>query len=146
MRARTALRHARVWLWRFKRSPEQRDRAAAFATFAFIGLFALASFDAVVTGGADFDAGDAYAMSYASERVIAPTPAPAPVVEPEAPEEAVKAVVVEEIDYSYTTEELLGGPEETAFDETLFENAVADGGKGEASAPVADVNLKAAAL
>lgn len=145
-RARSAVRHARVWLWRFKRSPERRDRAAAFATFAFIGVFTLGSIDAVITGGADFDSGDAYAMDYSSERVAAPTLAAAPVVEPQASAETVKAVAVEEIDYSFTTEELLGGPEETAFDDVVLEDLAERDGKAEASAPVADVNPKAAAL
>jgi hypothetical protein len=104
----TAYRHARVGVWRFKRSPDQQDRATAIATFTFIGLFALGSVDAVVTGGADFGPTAAYASEYRPAR--APTTvqpivtvmtnlAPAPV-------EAAPG----DIDYSFTGEELLGGP------------------------------------
>lgn len=141
--ARAAFRHARVGVWRFKRSPELRDRAAAFASFAFIGLFAIASVDAVVTGGADFDPGTAYAMDYPAAHVITPAPAPAVTAEPETPAETAKTVA-EEIDYSFTTEDLLGGPEETTvIDEG---SSMTLGGKAEASAPVADVNPKDAVL
>ena len=110
-RARTAFRHARVWLWRFKRSPEQRDRAAAMATFAFIGLFAFGSVDAIITGGADFGPSSAYAGEYSGPRVVAAAPATVPVIEPVADTETKKTVVAELVDYSFTAEELLGGPE-----------------------------------
>jgi hypothetical protein len=109
-RLHMAFRKTRVTLWRFKRSPEQQDRAAMFATFAFIGLFAVGSVDAVITGGADFAPGSAYAAEYTPVRM---TPVVAPVVEQAAeeaaPEEAVK--MAGEVDYSFTTEVLLGAPE-----------------------------------
>lgn len=137
-RAIIALRHARVGLWRFKRSPEQRDRAAMYATFAFIGLFAVGSVDAIITGRADFTPHSAYAAEY---RPTSMTP-PAPVVttaavEEVALEETLKAV---EVDYSVTTETLLGGPVvemvslEDAAPEALILGAT-DGGKFEISKP-----------
>jgi hypothetical protein len=130
-RARTAFRHARVWLWRFKRSPEQRDRAAAMTTFAFIGLFALGSVDAIVTGGADFGPGNAYAGEYSSPRIIAPAAASAPTVETPVEAEAQKTVAPEHVDYSFTTEELLGGPEPllAISGEPMAEGFVIDGEK-----------------
>ncbi|MBL8545723.1 MAG: hypothetical protein JNL81_04625 [Hyphomonadaceae bacterium] len=109
-RAQLAFRHARVGLWRFKRSPEQRDRAAKYATFAFIGLFAIGSVDAIVTGGADFGPHSAYAAEYRPVRVVpaAPVTAPADVELPAVADAALKAT---EVDYSFTTETLLGEPE-----------------------------------
>jgi len=110
-RLHTAFRKARVALWRFKRSPEQQDRAAMVATFAFISLFAIGSVDAIITGGADFAPGSAYAAEYTPARV---TPVAAPVVELAAVDEAATDTTktVGEIDYSVTNEILLGGPEE----------------------------------
>jgi hypothetical protein len=122
-RARTALRHARVWIWRFRRSPERQDRAAAIATFAFIGLFTIGSVDAVITGGADFDVGaTAYAGEYATAPVVrAPSSAaPTLVVEPIAETETLKTAAADEIDYSFTTEELLGGPEFATITEEVI--------------------------
>jgi hypothetical protein len=109
-RAVTALRHARVGLWRFKRNPVQQDRAAMYATFAFIGLFTVGSVDAIVTGGADLAPHSAYAAEYRSTLITQPAPIPQPnAIELPTVEDALKAV---EIDYSVTIEELLGGPEE----------------------------------
>jgi hypothetical protein len=121
-RLRTAYRHACVALWRFKRSPEQRDGAAAIATFAFIGLFALGSVDAVITGGADFGPSAAYANEYRSAPVVT-AQADAPAVIAEEPEQAVKTIAPEEVDYSFTTEVLLGGPEVVIGDEAILIDA-----------------------
>ncbi|MCX7358815.1 MAG: hypothetical protein NT015_11845 [Alphaproteobacteria bacterium] len=115
-RLHTAFRKARVALWRFKRSPGQQDRAAMVATFAFIGLFAIGSVDAIITGGADFAPGSAYASEYRPTRV-------APVAQPVADTLAVEEEVAStetlksagEVDYSFTSEELLGGPEPAAL-------------------------------
>ncbi len=137
-----AFRYARVSLWRFKRSPEQQDRAAKYATFAFIGFFAIGSVDAIVTGGADFAPHSAYAAEYRPASIT--TPAPASVLaaaELPTPEDALKAV---EVDYSLTTETLLGGPEaelaqvEPAETPTL---AAVEGGKFEISKPNAGAAL-----
>ena len=110
-RLHAAFRKARIALWRFKRSPEQQDRAAMYGTFAFIALFAIGSVDAIITGGADFAPGSAYAAEYTPARV-APVALPAAQValaEEVAPTAALKSVG--EVDYSFTTEELLGAPE-----------------------------------
>ena len=109
-RAVTAFRHARVGLWRFKRNPEQRDRAAKYATFAFIGLFAVGSVDAIVTGGADFAPHSAYAAEYRPTIIAAAAPASAP-AEIELPATEDAALKATEVDYSFTTETLLGAPE-----------------------------------
>lgn len=109
-RLHTAFRKARVALWQFKRSPEQQDRAAMVATFAFISLFAIGSVDAIITGGADFAPGSAYAAEYRPARVATVTPLAASVAaEDAAPTADLKSVG--EVDYSFTNEELLGGPE-----------------------------------
>ncbi len=109
-RLHTAFRKARVALWQFKRSPEQQDRAAMVATFAFISLFAIGSVDAIVTGGADFAPGSAYASEYRPARIAPVTPTvEAAVLEETASTDEMKSAG--EIDYSFTTEELLGGPE-----------------------------------
>ncbi|MGQ0533559.1 MAG: hypothetical protein ACT4OF_12850 [Caulobacteraceae bacterium] len=125
---RTAYRYARVWLWRFKRSREQQNRAAAMATFAFIGLFALGSVDAVITGGADIDIGaTAYAGEYPSAQVVRAAHAAAPtiVADATADEETPRATAADDIDYSFTTEELLGGPELLTVTEELKEEVLA---------------------
>jgi hypothetical protein len=127
-RAHKAFRHARVGFWRFKRSPEQQDRATMIATFAFIGVFAFGSVDAIITGGADLGIGSAYAVEMpAGTRIVRPQATmPAPVVE--ALEEAApsKAVEDENVDYSFTTEELLGAPLLTFNEVALIEEAVVD--------------------
>ncbi|MEQ1820113.1 MAG: hypothetical protein ABL871_16035 [Terricaulis sp.] len=140
-RLHTAFRKARVALWRFKRSPEQQDRAAMVATFAFIGLFAIGSVDAIITGGADFAPGSAYAAEYRPARVM---PTSAPSTETLAVEEDVDAnealKSAGEIDYSFTTEELLGGPEPVlaVVEEPVVESFSFEGLKASAE-PVASV-------
>lgn len=128
-RARTAWRHARVAVWRFKRSPEQQDRASMIATFAFIGVFAVGSVDAIITGGADFHVANAYAGEM---------PAPARVVQHQSAETAaelieataeIKPATKENVDYSFTTEELLGGPMLAIDGNALIEDAVIEADK-----------------
>lgn len=111
-RLHTAFRKARVALWRFKRSPEQQDRAAMYGTFAFIALFAIGSVDAIITGGADFAPGSAaYAAEYTPARVTPAAQPAAPVAVEEAAVSTTALKSAGEVDYSFTTEELLGGPE-----------------------------------
>jgi hypothetical protein len=130
-RLQTAFRKSRVALWRFKRSPEQQDRAAMVATFAFIGLFAVGSVDAIITGGADFAPGSAYAAEYQPTRMSAPSVAPAdtPVLETAAAE--IKAV--DNANYAYTDETLLGAPAEELAEAALpeVETVVFEGYKAE---------------
>lgn len=138
-RLHMAFRRARAGLWRFKRNPAQQDRAAMFATFAFIGLFAVGSVDAIITGGADFAPGSAYAAEYQSVRVQAPAPQTLAVAEEAKPEDAMKTAATAELDYSFTTEILLGGPELeiTVGAEPLFDDVLAEGEKVEQPEPVA---------
>lgn len=138
-RAVMAFRHARVGLWRFKRNPAQQDRAAKYATFAFIGLFAIGSVDAVVTGGADFAPHSAYAAEYRPTLAALPAPLPSQPVAAEAaaPEAALKAA---EVDYSFTTEVLLGGPEAqlVVAEDPAPADVTVEGDKFEVSKPNAD--------
>lgn len=141
-RAHTALRRARVALWRFKRSPVQQDRAAMYATFAFIGLFAVASVDAIIMGRADFGPGSAYAAEYQSPQTRAPAPLVLAAAEDVELPAAVKAATGAEVDYSFTTESLLGGPDLEIVGAPLFQDAVVDGVKVGQPAPVAAVELE----
>lgn len=119
------------------------------ATFAFIGLFAIGSVDAIITGGADFAPGQAYAAEFRPTRV---TPVAQPAAEIlAAEEEAAAAEALKsagEVDYSFTTEELLGAPEaelmaaqELVIPDFTFENL-----KSGSSAPLADVQVDDTAL
>jgi hypothetical protein len=147
-RAHKAFRHARVGLWRFKRSPEQQDRATMIATFAFIGVFAIGTVDAIITGGADFGVGSAYAseMPRTTRLIRFQSTVPAQ-VEVEATDEAAptKAVEDENVDYSFTTEELLGGPLLAISDEALIEEAIGTDKFGDA-APAAAIDTEDSAL
>lgn len=141
-RLHTAFRKARVALWRFKRSPEQQDRAAMVATFAFIGLFAIGSVDAIITGGADFAPGQAYAAEFTPARV---TPVAQPAADTSAVEEELASTETlksaGEVDYSFTTEELLGAPEAElmAVQEPAIAEFSFEGVKSGSSEPLADV-------
>ncbi|MEZ5956450.1 MAG: hypothetical protein R3C27_04475 [Hyphomonadaceae bacterium] len=139
-RLHTAYRKARVGLWRFKRSPKQQDRAAMVATFAFIGLFAVGSVDAIITGRADFAPGSAYAAEYTAARVAPRAPAVVAAVEEPKAEDATKTVSDANIDYSYTTETLLGGPELELLSTPLFEDALAESEKAEQLEPLASLD------
>ena len=144
-RLHTAFRKARVALWRFKRSPEQQDRAAMVATFAFIGLFAIGSVDAIITGGADFAPGSAYAAEFRPTRVM-PTAQPAAetltVEEDVASADALKSAG--EVDYSFTTEELLGGPEPVlaVVEEPAVAEFTFEGLKSGSTEPLASVEME----
>lgn len=137
-RLHTAFRHGRVALWRFKRNPQQQDRVAMVATFAFIGLFAVGSVDAIVMGRADFAPGSAYAAEYRPERMVTLTPVVTAPVEETLAEAALKSAE-SDIDYSFTAEVLLGGPIELDLASLpLAEEVLAEGEKLEA-APAVEV-------
>lgn len=107
-RAFLTYRRARVAIRKLRRDPDARDRATAMATFAFIGLFAVGSVDAIITGRADFGPSAAYAEDYAPGRVVA-----APLAAAQQPVELppeLKPSAKENRDYSRTSETLLGGP------------------------------------
>jgi len=145
-RLHMAFRRARVGLWRFKRSPAQQDRAAMVATFAFIGLFAVGSVDAIITGGADFAPGSAYAAEYTPARVASPAPATVAAAEEPKEDNTAKTAVTANIDYSFTTETLLGGPELDMLATPLFEDVMAEGEKVEQPAPLAAIDAEALAF
>jgi hypothetical protein len=137
-RLHAAFRQTRVALWRFKRSPAQRDRAAMVATFAFIGLFAVGSVDAIIMGRADFAPGSAYAAEYRPERMVTLAPVVTAPVEAAAAEEALKSAA-SDIDYNFTAEVLLGGPPELEVASLpVAEEVLAEGEKLEV-APAADI-------
>jgi hypothetical protein len=141
-RLHMAFRRTRAALWRFRRSPAQQDRAAMVATFAFIGLFALGSVDAIVTGGADFAPGSAYAAEYHSTRIAEPAPVAVAAEEAKAEEDAAKTVMAANIDYSITTETLLGGPELDLVATPIFEDVLAEGAKVEQPEPMASIEAE----
>lgn len=141
-RLHMAFRRARVGLWRFKRSPAQQDRAAMIATFAFIGLFAVGSVDAIITGGADFAPGSAYAAEYTPARMAEPAPVTVAAAEEPKPEDTAKTAATANIDYSFTTETLLGGPEVDLVATPLFEDVLAAGDKVEQPEPLAAIDAE----
>jgi len=145
-RLHLAFRRARAGLWRFNRSPARQDRAAMAATFAFIGLFAVGSVDAIITGRADFAPGSAYASEYQAVRVVTPAPVEVAAVEEPKPDNSAKTADGAPIDYSYTTEILLGGPELDLFATPLFEDVLAEGEKVEQPEPVAELEADPTAL
>lgn len=144
-RLHRTLRRLRVAAWRFKRSPEQQDRAAMYATFAFIGLFAVGSVDAVVTGGADFAPGSAYAAEYRATQISARAAPLSAAAEESKPADTAKSAEGAAIDYSTTTEVLLGGPEIEIFATPLFEDVLAEGVKVEQPVPAAAAETDAVA-
>ncbi|MEZ5994787.1 MAG: hypothetical protein R3C25_03460 [Hyphomonadaceae bacterium] len=93
-------------------NPQARDRAMAFGAFAAIFAIGITSVDLLITGSADIEPAQAYAMEVAQPRTIAPptilAAAPAPVTQPVA---QLVALPLEEVDYSVAAEELLGGPD-----------------------------------
>lgn len=114
------------------------------ATFAFIGLFAVGSVDAIITGRADFAPGSAYAAEYQAVHVAAPAPVEVAAAEEPKPDNAAKSAEGAPIDYSFTTEVLLGGPELELFATPLFEDLLAEGDKAEQPEPVDQVDAPAA--
>lgn len=145
-RLHLAFRRARAGFWRFKRSPARQDHAAMIATFAFIGLFAVGSVDAIVTGRADFAPGSAYAAEYQAVHVGTPAPVEVAAAEEPKPDNAAKSAEGAPIDYSFTTEILLGGPELDLFATPLFEDLLAEGEKVEQPEPLAQIDADPAAL
>lgn len=112
---RLAWTAARGWIARLNADAALRERMFARAVFAAIFAFGVVAFDQIVTGGADWQigAGQAYAR----------TPPVAPAVVSRAPSapafaaddaDAPIAEPIFEIDYSFTTETLLGGPDDLA--------------------------------
>lgn len=144
-RLHMAFRRARIALWRFKRSPAQQDRAAMLASFAFIGIFAIGSVDAIITGRADFAPGSAYAAEY-HPASVASAQAPIALASAEAAEAEVAIKSAEAIDYSFTTETLLGGPELELVAMPLFEDVMAEGAKTPLPEPVASIEADPTAL
>lgn len=107
-------------------------------TFAFIAAFAIGSVDAIVTGGADFGPANAYATEYQPARVSAVQPLATPdAAEPVEEDVAeLKTVTADAVDYSYTSEILLGGPEvviiaEPILIESVIPELIVDGEKAE---------------
>lgn len=121
---RAGKRARRIW-----RNPAKRDRVKAHLAFLLIFAFVVSSVDYLITGGPDWNpAGDAYAMEMTGPRSYA-TPVSA---EPTAlAAETEETELMAEVDYSFTTETLLGGPD------TILAAARADGGK-DAAAIVAE--------
>lgn len=86
--------------------PAAQERAAAAAVFATIFAVLVGGVDYLVTGGPSWNPAAAAAPSVAVTRVDAPAWSAEPAALPQRP-----AVEAAEIDYSFTDETLLGGPE-----------------------------------
>lgn len=120
---RAGKRARRIW-----RDPAKRDRVKAHLVFALIFGFVISSTDYLITGGPEWNpAGEAYAMEMRQTRSSAPVRAEPTTLT--ASDEELPAI--EDVDYSFTTETLLGGS-----DTVLASSAAADGKPGEVIAPV----------
>jgi hypothetical protein len=106
--ARLARRSARRIYQRVRTDAAVRDRIACVSAFAFVFTFFIGSVDAIVTGAADFNPG-AEAAEMPRTHVQHVTYTPPVFQDAEAPPEAFEAI--ELVDYSFTNETLLGGPE-----------------------------------
>ena len=108
---RAGKRARRIW-----RDPAKRDRVKAHLAFVLIFGFVVSSVDYLITGGPDWNpAGEAYAMEMRGPRsYAAPVRAEQTTLTATTEEEAALA---EEVDYSFTTETLLGAPD-TVFAST----------------------------
>jgi hypothetical protein len=142
VRLRSALladaRRVRDWVWNAWRHPARRERVKATAAFAFIVAFTAGSIDYLITGGPDWNpGGEAYAMEAPQPRVLAAA-APATLSLPAPPGLTPAAPL--EIDYSWTSEELLGGPDAAA--PVIF----ADAGVGFIAKPLAAAEPSTASL
>ena len=130
---RASKRARRIW-----RDPAKRDRVKAHLAFVLIFGFVVSSVDYLITGGPDWNpAGEAYAMEMRGPRsYAAPVRAEPTALTATAEQEAA---AVEAIDYSFTTETLLGGP-----DTVLANSAPApfEGKPGAENAPEAIIPSK----
>jgi len=102
---RVGKRARRIW-----RDPAKRDRVKAHLAFVLIFGFVVSSVDYLITGGPDWNpTGEAYAMEMPGPRNYAAPTRAEPTNLAATTEE--QAALIEEIDYSFTAETLLGGPE-----------------------------------
>lgn len=114
-RAAKNLRRAAAATWAaftaLRTDPAQRERAFAGAVFAGIFAFGAMSVDYLITGGPDWNPGGvAYAMEapgapfaqpHMHTRAVADNAEPPPIL--------LTSISEDVVDYSYTSEELLGG-------------------------------------
>lgn len=115
-RVRRTWRNSRAWGLRTWRNPTKRERVKATATFAFIFAFAVGSMDYLITGGPDWnpDGGQAYASEYVAPVRLSFATAEAAPLEPPP---TLAEIDAKSVDYSFTSEDLLGGPvTSAAFD------------------------------
>ncbi|MBY0565294.1 MAG: hypothetical protein K2P58_14065 [Hyphomonadaceae bacterium] len=107
---RSAMTTVGGWMARLRTDAALRERTLSHAAFAAIFAFGVVAIDRIITGGADWQFGpdQAYAMAPSPSPVFMPVEhrASPPAVADEEP--AAEAIV--EVDYSFTTEVLLGGP------------------------------------
>lgn len=101
---RAGKRARRIW-----RDPAKRDRVKAHLAFLLIFGFVVSSVDYLITGGPDWNpAGEAYAMEMPGPRSYA---APVRAEPTNLVVTTEEELLVDEVDYSFTTETLLGGPD-----------------------------------
>lgn len=112
VRARAVARQLRRQARAFWAVPANQERTKSSAVFAAIFALTLVGVDYVVTGGPDVSPGGvAYAMEIPqaaprAEHVVRAGPLP-----PTRLEQEDAAALAEPVDYSFTTEVLLGGPD-----------------------------------
>ncbi|UPT64367.1 MAG: hypothetical protein M0D54_07495 [Hyphomonadaceae bacterium JAD_PAG50586_4] len=106
--ARRLGRHARA----FWAVPANRERSKASAVFAAIFAFTAVGVDYVVTGGPDWNPGGvAYAMEISQTQTRGDLVVRAGPLAPTQTTEEDAWIEIGLIDYSFTTETLLGGPD-----------------------------------
>lgn len=112
VRARAVARHVQRQARAFWAVPANRERSKASAVFAAIFAFTAAGVDYVVTGGPDWNPGGvAYAMEINPTQTRGDLVVRAGPLAPTQNAEDDAWIEIAPIDYSFTTETLLGGPD-----------------------------------
>lgn len=107
MADRAAKRAQRIW-----QSPEKRDRVKMHLAFTLVFALLVTGTDYVVTGGPEWNpGGEAYAMEMPQSQVSADLVVRAGPLPPATQDKEEEWIELTPIDYSFTTETLLGGPD-----------------------------------
>ena len=129
---RVAKRAHRIW-----QSPEKRDRVKMHLAFALIFAFVVSGTDYVVTGGPEWNpGGEAYAMEMPQSQTRADLVVRAGPLPPTQQADAKELEEIPAIDYSFTTEALLGGPEMVLAENEPAANGGVSDGKPDALEPL----------
>jgi hypothetical protein len=136
VRARAAARQLSRRARAFWALPANRERSKASAVFAAIFAFTAVGVDYVVTGGPDWNPGGvAYAMEVSQTQTHGELVVRAGPLAPTQNTEDEAWIEIAPIDYSFTTETLLGGPDTIlASYEPFADGVTRDGDKPDALA------------